>query len=137
MTIIAFDYGTKNIGVAVGQTIIKIAHALKVIKNKKQDGQINWLLLGQLINTWKPKKMIVGLPLNMDGSTQYITTLTKKFAYNLNNKFNIHVELYDERLSTVEAKNMIFSDGGWKKLYKYDIDAISASIILQSWFNAR
>ncbi|QJC33350.1 Holliday junction resolvase RuvX [Enterobacteriaceae endosymbiont of Donacia clavipes] len=133
ITLLAFDYGTKNIGVAVGQSIIRIAHTLKVIKNKKS-GIINWIILNDLINEWQPKKIIVGLPLQMDGSQQYTTVLTKKFAYYIKKKFNINVELHDERLSTVEAKYILFKYGGWKKLKKKNINSLSASIILQSWF---
>ncbi|QJC32137.1 Holliday junction resolvase RuvX [Enterobacteriaceae endosymbiont of Donacia versicolorea] len=133
ITLLAFDYGIKNIGVAVGQSIIGIAHTLKFIKNKKS-GVINWEILYNLIDEWNPKKIIVGLPLQMDGSQQYITILTKKFAYYIEKKFNINVELHDERLSTVEAKYLLFKYGGWKILKKNNINSLSASIILQSWF---
>ncbi|QJC35349.1 Holliday junction resolvase RuvX [Enterobacteriaceae endosymbiont of Donacia proxima] len=134
MTLLAFDYGTKNIGVAVGQSFIRIAHTLKVIKNKKS-GAINWIKFNNLFNQWKPKKIIIGLPLQMDGSQQYITTLVKKFAFHIKKKFNINnIEFHDERLSTVEAKNILFTTGGWKNLQKSDINSLSASIILQSWF---
>ncbi|QJC35756.1 Holliday junction resolvase RuvX [Enterobacteriaceae endosymbiont of Donacia sparganii] len=133
ITLLAFDYGTKNIGVAVGQSLIRIAHSLKVIKNKKS-GDINWFAFNNLINLWEPKKIIIGLPLQMDGSKQYITTLTKKFAYHIKKKFDIEIEFHDERLSTVEAKYILFSKGGWKKLQKSDINSLSACIILQSWF---
>ncbi|QJC32538.1 Holliday junction resolvase RuvX [Enterobacteriaceae endosymbiont of Donacia dentata] len=133
ITLLAFDYGIKNIGVAVGQSIIGIAHTLKFIKNKKS-GVINWDILYNLINEWNPKKIIVGLPLQMDGSQQYITILTKKFAYYIEKEFNINVELHDERLSTVEAKYLLFKYGGCKILKKNNINSLSASIILQSWF---
>ncbi|QJC33753.1 Holliday junction resolvase RuvX [Enterobacteriaceae endosymbiont of Donacia provostii] len=134
MTLLAFDYGTKNIGVAVGQSIIRIAHTLKVIKNKKS-GVINWIKINDLFNQWKPIKIIIGLPLQMDGSNQYITILVKKFAIHIKKKFHINnIEFHDERLSTVEAKDILFTNGGWKTLQKSDINSLSASIILQSWF---
>ncbi|QJC37386.1 Holliday junction resolvase RuvX [Enterobacteriaceae endosymbiont of Donacia thalassina] len=133
ITLLAFDYGTKNIGVAVGQSLIRIAHKLKVIKNKKS-GDINWNEFNNLIIQWEPKKIIIGLPLQMDGSYQYITFLAKKFAFNIKKKFNIEIIFHDERLSTIEAKYILFSKGGWKKLKKSDINSLSACIILQSWF---
>ncbi|QJC30472.1 Holliday junction resolvase RuvX [Enterobacteriaceae endosymbiont of Neohaemonia nigricornis] len=135
MTILAFDFGTKYIGVAVGNAFIKIAHTLNVIKNKRKNGKINWLMFNKLIDTWNPEKIIVGLPLNMDGSKQYITILTKKFASSLKHRYHICIELHDERLSTIEAKNILFSYGGWKNLQRNNINSMSASIILQSWFN--
>ncbi|QJC29755.1 Holliday junction resolvase RuvX [Enterobacteriaceae endosymbiont of Plateumaris pusilla] len=133
MTLLAFDYGTKNIGVAVGNTIIRIAHTLKKIKNNKE-GKTCWNKFQIIIEYWKPKKIIIGLPLNMNGSEQNITILTKKFAYLIKNKFNLDIELHDERLTTIEAKNILFTNGGWKMLKKNDINSLSASVILQSWF---
>ncbi|QJC31714.1 Holliday junction resolvase RuvX [Enterobacteriaceae endosymbiont of Donacia tomentosa] len=133
ITLLAFDYGTKNIGVAVGQSLIKIAHMLRVIKNKKS-GEIDWILFDNLINKWNPEKIIIGLPLQMDGSSQNITILAKKFAFCIEKKFNLDVELHDERLSTIEAKCILFAHGGWKNLKKNNINSLSASIILQSWF---
>ncbi|QJC29133.1 Holliday junction resolvase RuvX [Enterobacteriaceae endosymbiont of Plateumaris rustica] len=133
ITLLAFDYGTKNIGVAVGQTIIGIAHSLKKIKNNKK-GKPDWNEFKKIIKYWKPNKIIIGLPLNMNGSEQNITILTKKFAYLIKTKFNVNVELHDERLSTIEAKNILFTNGGWKMLKKNDVNSLSASVILQSWF---
>ncbi|QJC37798.1 Holliday junction resolvase RuvX [Enterobacteriaceae endosymbiont of Donacia bicoloricornis] len=133
ITLLAFDYGVRNIGVAVGHSLIRIAHKLKVIKNKKI-GNIDWMKFDDLINQWKPKKIIVGLPLKMDGSQQYTTVLAKNFAFNIKKKFNIEIIFHDERLSTVEAKYILFSKGGWKKLKTDDINSLSACIILQSWF---
>ncbi|QJC34167.1 Holliday junction resolvase RuvX [Enterobacteriaceae endosymbiont of Donacia cinerea] len=133
ITLLAFDYGTKNIGVAIGQSFIGIAYTLKVIKNKKSGG-INWLKFYKLIKKWEPKKIIIGLPLKMDGSQQCTTILAKNFAFHIKKKFNIETILHDERLSTVEAKYILFSKGGWQKLQKGDINSLSACIILQSWF---
>ncbi|QJC36570.1 Holliday junction resolvase RuvX [Enterobacteriaceae endosymbiont of Donacia simplex] len=135
ITLLAFDYGTKNIGVAIGQSLIGIAHTLKVIKNKKS-GSINWLKFYKLINKWGPKKIIIGLPLKMNGSQQYTTILAKNFAFHIKKKFNIETIFHDERLSTVEAKYILFAKGGWRKLQKSDINSLSACIILQSWFES-
>ncbi|WP_247645443.1 Holliday junction resolvase RuvX [Enterobacteriaceae endosymbiont of Plateumaris consimilis] len=133
ITLLAFDYGTKNIGVAVGHTVIGIAHTLKQIKNNKK-GKPHWHKFEKIIKYWKAKKIIVGLPLNMNGSEQKITILTKNFAYLIKSKFDIDVELHDERLSTIEAKNILFTNGGWKMLKKNNVNSLSASVILQSWF---
>lgn len=131
-TIIAFDFGTGSIGCAVGQSITGTAQHLPSFK--AQDGIPNWEEIGKLLAEWKPDLLVVGLPLNMDGTEQPLTQRARKFANRLNGRFNLPVELQDERLTTVEAKSEIFSRGGYKALKKDKIDSISACLILESWF---
>lgn len=78
--------------------------------------------------------MVVGLPLNMDGTEQPLTARAKKFANRLQGRFGLPVELHDERLTTTEARSEIFARGGYKALKKGKIDSISACLILESWF---
>ncbi|HXK00572.1 MAG TPA: Holliday junction resolvase RuvX [Buchnera sp. (in: enterobacteria)] len=132
MLILSFDFGIKNIGVAVGQKLTFTAHALNALPAKL--GIPNWNQVNSLLLEWEPKFILVGLPLNMDGSRQKITKKAEKFAELLKKKFNLHVELYDERLSTVEAKSILFKQGGFRALKKDKIDSLSAVIILESWF---
>lgn len=134
-TVIAFDFGTNSIGCAVGQSITGTAQGL--ISFKAQDGIPKWEEIGKLLQEWKPDILVVGLPLNMDGTEQPLTQRARKFANRLNGRFNLPVELQDERLTTVEAKAEIFSRGGYKALKKDKVDSISACLILESWFENR
>ncbi|CAL4325886.1 Putative pre-16S rRNA nuclease [Buchnera aphidicola (Protaphis terricola)] len=131
--IIAFDFGIKNIGVAIGENILKQGKALK--KLSAHNGHPNWNDVKYLFKTWEPNYTIVGLPLNMDGTHQNITKKAKKFANLLKHKFHTSVELHDERLSTIEARSLIFNKHGFKGLSKDKIHSISAVLILESWLN--
>jgi putative holliday junction resolvase len=130
-TILAFDYGTKSIGVAVGQEITGTAAPLPALKAR--DGVPNWEELGDIISEWQPDLVVVGLPLNMDGTEQAITQRVKKFSNRLHGRFNVTVESWDERLTTVDAKAVLFELGGYKKLTKDKIDSVSACVIFTSW----
>lgn len=130
---LGFDFGTKSIGCAIAQSITGTAQALPAFKAK--DGIPNWVLIERCINEWQPQVIIVGLPLNMDGTEQPLTQRARKFSQRLYGRFNIQVILQDERLTTVEAKADIFDRGGFRALSKDKVDSISACLILESWFN--
>lgn len=134
-TALAFDFGTKSIGCAVGQSITGTAQALPAFK--AQDGIPNWEQIEKCLREWKPQVVVVGLPLNMDGSEQDLTLRAKKFAQRLHGRFGVNVVLQDERLTTTEARAEIFQRGGFKALNKGKIDGISACLILESWFENR
>lgn len=135
-TIIAFDFGTKSIGVAVGQEITATATPLKAIKAK--DGIPNWDTIEKLLNEWLPELIIVGLPLDLEGKDlEKITPKAKKFANRIHGRFGYLVILHDERLSTVAAREELFYHGGYKALTKGNIDSQSAVIILESWFESQ
>ncbi len=132
MTVLAFDFGTKSIGCAVGQSITGTAQALPAFK--AQDGIPNWDAIGKCLAEWQPDRVVVGLPLNMDGTEQDLTVRARKFAHHLHGRFGVAVELQDERLTTTEARAEIFGRGGYKALNKSKVDGISACLILESWF---
>ena len=133
MTImLAFDYGTKSIGVAIGQQITGTASPLGALK--AQDGIPNWDQIELILKEWQPSQIIVGLPTNMDGTEQEITVRARKFSKRLFGRFKIPVQTHDERLTTVEAKERLFELGGYKKLTKGKVDSVSAVLILESWF---
>jgi len=132
MTLLAFDFGTKSIGVAVGQQLTGTARPLTALK--AQDGVPDWTLIERLLLEWQPQQVVVGLPLNMDGSEQPLTARARKFANRLHGRFGVQVVLHDERLSTVEARADLFARGGYKALTKGSVDSLSAVIILESWF---
>ncbi|MCR3755393.1 MAG: ribonuclease H-like domain containing nuclease [Sodalis sp. Psp] len=131
-SIIAFDFGTKSIGVAIGQRVTCTARPLAALK--AHNGVPDWLVLERLFNEWQPETAVVGLPLNMDGSEQPLTVRARKFANQLHSRFGVQVVLHDERLSTVEAIARLFKRGGYRALKKSQVDAGSAVIILESWF---
>lgn len=132
MTVIAFDFGTSSIGCAVGQSITGTAQSLPAFK--AQDGIPQWAQIEKCLLEWKPDMLVVGLPLNMDGTEQPLTLRAKKFANRLHGRFGIPVQLQDERLTTTEARSEIFSRGGYRALKKGKVDGISACLILESWF---
>lgn len=132
-TIIAFDYGTKSIGSAIGQDITGTATPLKAFKAK--DGIPNWDDIERVIKEWQPDLLVVGLPMDLHGKAlDSITPRAKKFANRLHGRFGIEVELHDERLSTTEARSDLFNMGGYKALSKGNVDCQSAVVILESWF---
>lgn len=129
--VILFDYGLKNIGAAVGQAITQTASELPPFKAR--DGIPDWDALEALIKQWQPQCVLVGLPLNMDGSESELSARARKFANRLHGRFNVRVELVDERLSTREAK-WEARERGHKGNYKQaPIDSIAARIILETW----
>lgn len=132
-TILGFDFGLKNIGVAVGQELTGSANPLTVIKAR--DGIPNWDEIQQLIQEWQPQLLIVGLPLNMDGTEQEMTAAARRFGNRLNGRFQIHVEWQDERLSTYEALDQLGIHDKMQAKQRSDVDRISAQLILQSWLN--
>lgn len=128
---LGFDFGTKNIGVAVGQFITLTATPLKPLKAKQ--GIPDWKMIDNLIEMWKPNALVVGVPLNVDGSEQHTTTLAKKFIVSLKNKSNLPVYAGEERYSTVAAREEVFNTGGYKSLLNESIDSFAAKIILEEW----
>lgn len=134
-SILAFDFGMKHIGVAVAQTVTNTARAIGSFKAK--NGIPNWQEIQKLIHEIKPKLLVVGLPLNMDLTQQSITPFALNFAKEIEKITGIKTVTYDERLSTKEAKQILFEQGGYKALKKDKIDALSACLILQSFLENR
>jgi len=126
-TALGFDFGMKRIGVALGQTITNSAKALPIIK--AQDGIPPWEQIEHIIKRWDINVLVVGLPLNLDGSEQEISLAARKFSRRLQNKFNCKVHLVDERYTTKAAKTHPHM-----KIKKDEpIDSYAAVIILESW----
>ncbi|MEM0513968.1 Holliday junction resolvase RuvX [Pseudoalteromonas sp. YIC-827] len=133
-SVMGFDFGTKSIGVAIGQELTGTANALRAIKAR--DGIPNWDDIRALVNEWQPDLLVVGLPLNMDGTEQDLTHRARKFANRLHNQTGLQVETQDERLTTAAAKEHLFASGGYRNLRKDNIDNASAVLILESYFSA-
>lgn len=130
-TLLAFDYGTKNIGVASGQTITRSANSLASLKAK--DGTPDWAQIEKLLNEWKPDLVLVGLPLNMDDTESELSARARKFSNRLHGRFGVKVELVDERLTSFEAKGEVMSRGGSRDYKNNPVDSIAARLILESW----
>ncbi|MCG7585021.1 Holliday junction resolvase RuvX, partial [Photobacterium sp. OFAV2-7] len=119
-SVLAFDYGTKSIGVAIGQELTGTATPLAALKAK--DGIPSWDAIEKILNEWQPDLVVVGLPLDLEGGElEAITPRAKKFANRLHGRFGYQVELHDERLSTVEARSELFDRGGYRSLSKGNI----------------
>lgn len=131
-TVLSFDFGTKSIGIAIGQQLTGTARPLAALK--ANDGVPDWNKIEALLKEWQPDRVVVGLPLNMDGTEQPLTARARKFANRLHGRFGVQVDLHDERLSTVEARAELFERGGFRALSKGSVDSLSAVIILESWF---
>lgn len=132
-TILAFDFGMKRIGVAVGQNVTKTAQALTTLSANA--GEPKWEQITALIEQWRPDGLVVGIPLNVDSKEQPITHHARHFAECLSQRFNLPVYQMDERFTTIEARQMLFDQGGYKKLKSSEIDSWAAKLILESWFS--
>lgn len=130
--LLGFDFGMKRIGIAVGQTITKTATPLKTIHANQ--GMPPWDRVDHLIKKWQPQALIVGIPLNMDGTTQPLTHLAENFADLLKERYQLPVYGIDERLSTKDARERLFNQGGYKALQDGQVDGVAAQLILQNWF---
>jgi putative holliday junction resolvase len=128
--LMAFDFGTKHIGIAVGQTITCSAEGIARID--AHNGIPDWQALDELVTSWKPDAFVVGLPLNMDGSSSPMSQRAKKFANRIADRFNKKVFMMDERLSSREVKEKHREKSTSRKPQEFD--SLAAAVILQSWF---
>jgi len=125
MQIVAFDFGTKKIGIAVGQTQTMTSSPLTVIFNK--DSSTNWDEISKVLDEWRPELILVGKPLNMDGTDSEIMKPVDKFFRKLHKFYNINCEYVDERLTSFEARQNL---GDLKQDL---IDAHAAKILIDNW----
>lgn len=129
-TLLGFDFGTRRIGVAIGQRVTGTSRALTTLAAR--DGQPDWAQVEQLIATWRPDALVVGLPLQLDGTRSDVTAAAERFARRLHGRFRLPVHLQDERLSSYAAEAAM--EGSRKR---DDFDAEAARIILQDWLDGQ
>lgn len=129
---LAFDYGEKRIGCAVGQRLTQTARPLPTIVNVKRH-EPQWDKINKVIQEWKPEALIVGIPRDMYDQSQQTTIAALTFAADLKTKYSLTVHQIDERLTTREARAEVFAQGGYKALQKSEIDSIAACLILEQW----
>lgn len=128
-----FDFGTRNIGVAIGQVVTRTATALPSIKAK--DGIPNWDDVTALIAEWQPDAVVVGIPLNMDGSESQMSMRARKFGKRLHGRYNLPFYEADERLSSFEAKDWANKLGHSGHYGSDPVDGMAAQIILEGWMS--
>ncbi len=130
--VLAFDFGTRRIGVAVGNELIRRATALDPLPAR--DGIPDWNVVTRLVEEWQPDLFVVGLPLNMDDSESDMSRRARKFGKRLYGRYGKPCEMVDERGSTREAKTIARSLGHRGNYREESVDGLAAQLILESWF---
>jgi len=132
-TILAFDFGERRIGVAVGEMQLGVAHPLDTID--AEANQARFIRIEALVNEWQPVLLLVGLPLALDGSEHAMTALARRFAQRLQGRYGIETRMVDERLTSVEAEQQARDIGLDVRKSRSKIDQLAAKLILESYFS--
>ena len=130
---LAFDYGTRRIGVAVGNTLIRMAHPLTTIT--EEANVTRFAAIASLIGEWRPDLLVVGRPVHADGAAHEMTARAERFACQLEGRFGLPVARVDERYTTVAAEAALAAGGVAPRDRKAVRDQAAAQLILQSWFD--
>lgn len=125
LTLLGFDYGNKRIGIAVGQTLTATATPLVTVSVRR--GEPDWNRIDDILREWRPAALVVGDPLNMDGTSQALTEEATAFADRLARRYRLPVHRADERLSSWEAKTRLKDT--------YNLDPVAAQAILETWLS--
>jgi putative Holliday junction resolvase len=137
-SLLAFDFGLRRIGVATGSCITGTASALLTLA--ATDGMPDWQEFDRLLAEWAPDLIVLGLPLNTDGSESDMTAQVRQFAENLEARLKIPVEFIDERYTSAEAESLLKEQRRQgirtRQLTKEDVDAVAAQLIAESWLNS-
>jgi putative Holliday junction resolvase len=132
-TLFAFDFGTKRIGIAVGNTLTMSAQPLTTINDEKTD--LRFAKIAELLVEWQPVALVVGLPCNEDGTPHQLTALCRRFANRLKGRFNLPTLLIDERYTSAAASSVLDQKGIYGRKQKAYIDQYAAQQILQAYFD--
>lgn len=130
--VMAFDYGTRRMGVASGQEMLGTGHPIAMILAR--DGIPSWDEIERLLAEWQPDLIVVGLPLNMDDTENDMCARARKFGKRLHGRYHLPVEMVDERLTSFEAKGEVISAGGSRNFGRHGVDDRAAVLILETWF---
>ncbi len=130
--IMAFDFGTQKMGMAVGQSMIESANPLALFPMK--DGIPNWDELLKIVKQYQPTLFLVGLPLNMDDTESELSARSRKFARRLRHQTNIETLMVDERLTTREARDELDHYQAQGRGKKLAADSIAAALFIESWY---
>ncbi len=132
--VLAFDFGEKRIGVAVGELELTIPHALTVIAAEDNDSR--FAAIAALITEWRPVWLVVGIATHADGAVHETGRLARRFGQRLHGRFNIEVEFVDERLTSHAAEAALREGGVRADKRAALLDAAAAAEILRTWFAA-
>ena len=133
-TYLGFDYGEKNIGVAVGQRITGTATGIETIRVHSH--VMKWQAIERLVETWRPNGFVVGLAYQPDGSENPITRPTLRFCRQLEGRFGLPVHTMDEQLSTMESRQIFYQNRNKRSDEFTDYkDSLAAQLILQTWLS--
>ena len=132
-TVLAFDFGERYLGVAIGNTVTGLANPLDMIEATEVDKR--FAAIEALIKDWQPARLVVGLPLAMDGTEHAMTARCRRFARQLEGRFRLPVALVDERLSSASAEEALREAGKGGRQHKHLAHSLSAQIILQAWLD--
>lgn len=132
-TVMAFDFGEKHIGVAVGDRQLGLAHPLATVSDVLTERRFD--SIAKLIEEWQPVLLVVGLPTHADGTEHELTRLSRRFARRLEGRFNIKTALVDERYTSITASTALREAGVKGKKQKPLLDQVAAQQILQSYFD--
>ena len=132
-TLLAFDFGTKRIGVAVGNSISGTAQPLTTLHGE-QNGQ-RFAAIKALVREWQPAALVVGLPSNDDGTPHELTRLCRRFSQRLKGRFDLPIILVDERYTSAAASSQLAGMGIHGIKQKPLLDQVAAQQILQAYFD--
>jgi putative Holliday junction resolvase len=134
-TVLAFDFGTHSIGVAVGNTVLRVAHPLTTIVGEANTARFD--AIDALVAEWSPDRLVVGKPLDEDGSAIEMTARAERFARQLASRFRLPVSRVDERFTTRAAASALADAGVRGRARTAALDEVAAQLILQAWFDER
>jgi putative Holliday junction resolvase len=133
-TVLAFDFGTRRIGVATGESITRLAHPLTTIE--AEANAMRFAEIEKLLAEWRPVLLVVGLPQALDGSAHEMTMRCRRFGNQLSGRFRLPVLFIDERFTSAEAEGILRSSSRSTRGGHRTIDAVAAQVILQSYFDS-
>ena len=128
--LLGFDYGSKRIGVAVGQVVTRTATALETLESRRH--RPDWNGVSRLVKEWQPEALVVGLPLTLEGAEQELTVAARRFGRQLQGRYGLAVHFADERLSTYSATRRLAEQRRDERQW---VDQEAARLILQTWLN--
>ena len=131
-TVLAFDFGEKRIGIAVGEWALAQAHPLSTLHS--ETNSVRFAAIAALITEWRPTLLVVGLPLSLDGAPHAMTARCTRFANQLRGRFALPVDYAEERMSSIEAEERLRICGHTARSAREHVDAMAAQIILQGYF---
>lgn len=132
-TVLAFDFGTRRIGVATGNTLTRAAHPLTTVEASRETEMLD--AIAALIDEWRPAQLVVGLPVHADGTPHAMTGRARRFANTIGTRFSLPVALVDERWTTEAAEIALRTAGRGGRTGRAQRDAAAAQIILQAWLD--